>query len=547
MIPAAARSIARACQLAALAMLALPMPSAASAPDLAAYMKARAADADGAVASAARDYALALAAAPDDPVVAIRAYREAVQAGDLTLADRALATLSARDVAPADAALLAIAVAAQKGDRPAAAAAIARLDQEQLRILAAPLRAWAALEAGSDPLAPLAAATADPVSKRLAAETRALVLIATGRTAEGLAALTALLGNDLAAQDQRIAAARLLIGRGETAQARALLVGDEPQIAALRAKVEAAADARGGAAQSVRPSLAFGASHLFTRVASDLAVGRPGPLSFTLLQAALHADPGNDRARMLLSGLLAKDGALDRALVVLDQVPPDSIYAGIAASGRVQMLVEGGRDADALAVAERTGQAAEATTDDVQRLADLYVRLDRPADAVPLYRRLLDRAGQGAGWTEWLQYGAALDEAGQWPAARQALERAAALAPGEPLVLNYLGYALTEHREQLAKAQRLLEKAAALKPDDAAISDSLGWALFVRGRTARALPLIEQAVAADPANAEIGEHLGDVYWRLGRRYEARYAWTAARESAATADAARLAGKIADGL
>lgn len=522
------------------ATLALSCPAVAATTDLSAYMKARAADADGAVDAAARDYARALAAAPADPVVAIRAYREAVQAGDFALADRAAAVLAARDVAPADAALLALAGAARDHDRAAADAAIARLEDEQLRVLAAPLRAWAALEAGGDAFAPLATAPPDAVSKRFVAETRALLLIATRRTDEGLTALRVLLGNDLSSQDNRVAAARLLIGQGRVEAARALLVGADAQIAALRVRV---ADP----SQGVRPTLAFGASHLFTRVASDLAVGRPGPLSFTLLQAALRADPANDRARMLLAGLLAKDGAVDRALAVLDRVPAGSIYAGITASGRVQMLADAGRNDEALAVAQRLGAAPDAPVDDVQRLADLYMRLGRAADAVPSYRQLVERADANPDWASWLQYGAALDESGRWPEARKALERAVQLGPTEPLALNYLGYALTEHRERLSAAQKLLERAAALRPDDAAIADSLGWAFFMRGKHARALPLIEQAVTADPANAEIGEHLGDVYWQLGRRYEARYAWTAARETAPVEEAMRLNGKIADGL
>ena len=93
----------------------------------------------------------------------------------------------------------------------------------------------------------------------------------------------------------------------------------------------------------------------------------------------------------------------------------------------------------------------------------------------------------------------------------------------------------------------MLEKAARLKPDDPAIADSLGWAYFRLGEAMRALPLIEAAATTDPGNAEIGEHLGDVYWRAGRRFEARYAWNAARSVATGAAATRLDGKIADGL
>jgi hypothetical protein len=380
---------------AALALAAFaPATTAAATADLGAYMKARAAAADGEVATATRDYARALAAAPDNAVVAVRAYREAVRAGDLALADRAAAALADQGVAPADAALLALARAARQGDRVTAAAAIARLRDDQLRILAAPLAAWAALDAGGDPFAPLARAPADAVSRRFVEETRALLLIATGKVADGEAALRPLLGNDLASQDHRVAAARLLLGRGEReAAAQLLTAGGDSAITTLRA---AAADPALAGHYAAKPSLAFGASYLFTRVASDLAVGAPGPLTYTLLQAALRADPSNDRARVLLAGVLARDDAIDHALAVLDAVSATSLYAQVAATGRVQLLAEDGRDVEALAAARALGAAPDAATEDVQRLADLQVRLGRPAEAVPLYRRLIDRAGTAA-------------------------------------------------------------------------------------------------------------------------------------------------------
>lgn len=509
-------------------------PACATTDDLAAYLRARAAEADGRPDVGARDFGQALAQDPASPVVAIRAYRAALQAGDLALADRAAAVLAAAGVAPADAALLAVGRAAQQHDLAGARAAIDRIAGGQLSILAAPLSAWLAFEAGGDALAPLSARPSDAVARRFAEETRALILIAQGKDADGVAALHAVLGNDQGSQDNRVAAARLLIGLGKPAVARALLVGEAPAIAALRARPGTGAT----------PSLGFGVAHLLTRIASDLAVGPPGPLTFVLTQAALRADPANDRARLLLAGALARDGAVDQALSVLSQVAADSPYAAGAAAGRVQVLTAADRNDEAIAAA-RTRADATGEATDLERLADLYLQLDRPADALPLYRRLVSEGEQG--WSRWLQYGAAADQAGNWRAARPALERAVALAPNEPLVLNYLGYSLIEHREQLVEAQAMLEKAARLRPGDAAITDSLGWALHLRGEHARALPLIERAAAGDPVNAEITEHLGDAYWVAGRRFEARHAWAAARVSAPAADAQRLAGKIANGL
>lgn len=520
----------------AASFLAMAAPATAATGDLAAYARARIAEGDGALAAAARDYARVLADDQRDIPTASRAYRAAVRAGDMALADRAAATLADLRAAPADTALLALAKAAREGDRAAATAALARFDGDRLRILSAPLRGWVALDAGSDPLPALAQAPDEPVARRFASETRALLLIAAGRTDEGVAALRALGGGDLAAFDQRVAAARLLIGQGKAAAARAL-VGEDGGDTAL-----GVVPARGAA-----PSLAFGASHLFTRVAADLATGEPGPLTYTLLRAALRADPGNDRARLLLAGVLARDGALDAGLAVLDEVKADSAYASIAATGRVQMLAENDRADAASATLAGLSAPADAPTGEIQRLADLHMQLDRPGAAVPLYARLVERAGDKADWADWLQYGAALDGAGQWPEARAALERAVAGGPDEPLALNYLGYALILHRERMAAAQAMLEKAARLKPDDAAIADSLGWAFYLRGQPARALPLVERAALADPLNAEIGEHLGDIYWRAGRRFEARHAWRAARVTADDEAAQRLDARIAGGL
>ncbi|MDR6786751.1 tetratricopeptide (TPR) repeat protein [Sphingomonas sp. BE138] len=513
------------------------MPAVAATGDIAAYMHARVAEGDGAVAVAARDYARALAEDAGNTDLAVRSYRAAIRAGDMPLADRAAAMLAAQKAAPSDTILIALADAAHDGDRTAAAAALARFEDDRLRILAPPLRAWLALDSGGDPFAALARVPDEPVARRFAAETRALLLIATGRTGEGIAAVRALGGaDDLAALDERVAAARLLIGQGKAADARVLLDDDDGQVAL-----------RVSPTRGAMPSFAFGASHLFTRVAADLATGESGPLTYTLLRAALRADPGNDRARLLLAGVLARDDALDAGLALLDEVPADSAYASVAATGRVQMLAAGGRDGAAQAALDRLSFAADAASGDLQRLADLNMQLDRPAAAAPLYARLVERAGARADWADWLQYGAALDGAGDWRKARSALEKAVEKGPDEPLALNYLGYALTLHKERMAAAQAMLEKAARLKPDDAAIADSLGWALYLRGQPARALPLVERAGTADPLNAEIGEHLGDLYWTTGRRFEARYAWTAARATASDAVATRLDDKILEGL
>jgi predicted Zn-dependent protease len=99
------------------------------------------------------------------------------------------------------------------------------------------------------------------------------------------------------------------------------------------------------------------------------------------------------------------------------------------------------------------------------------------------------------------------------------------------------------HGEDVAEATRLISRASQLRPSDPAISDSLGWALFKGGKAGEAIPILERAVASEPTIAEIGEHLGDVYWTVGRRVDARYAWRAALVQAEETDSKRLTAKI----
>ncbi|MEI5687357.1 hypothetical protein [Sphingomonas kyungheensis] len=507
-------------------------PAAADTARLADYLKAGAADADGRVDLAAAGYARALAAAPTSAAVAVRAYREALAAGDVALATRAAAVLRGQPGAPADLPLLPLALAAARGDAAGASAATDALATTPLGVLAPSLRAWIAFASKQNPAPAILAAGKDPVAQRLAAETAALIQIARGDTAKGLATVQALreTGSPI---DLRLSAGQLLFGLGQKDQARSLLAGDDPVFAALR---------EGDAAQ---PTLGFGVSRLLGRIAGDLADQDASELSIALARTALIAYPANDRVRLLLAGALAKDKAVPRALTALDGIGAASPYASTALATRIAILAAAGRQEEALAIARTGAERPGAGEGDWQTYADQLTALDRHREAVGWYRRVVD--ADPTAWSAWLQYGGALEQAGDWPASRAALQKAVAIAPAEPLALNYLGYAQAERGIDVPQSIAMLERAHALKPDDSSIADSLGWAYFLSGDIARAQPLIERAAAVDTVNAEIGEHLGDLYWTRGRRYEARYAWRAAALTATPVEAQRLAAKAANGL
>ncbi|MDO8905382.1 lipopolysaccharide assembly protein LapB [Hydrogenophaga sp.] len=88
---------------------------------------------------------------------------------------------------------------------------------------------------------------------------------------------------------------------------------------------------------------------------------------------------------------------------------------------------------------------------------------------------------------------------------------------------NALGYSLADRNVRLPEAKELIEKAVALAPGDAYIQDSLGWVEFRMGNVPRALSILQAAYGKRP-DAEIAAHLGEVHWVLGQREQALKIW-----------------------
>lgn len=91
------------------------------------------------------------------------------------------------------------------------------------------------------------------------------------------------------------------------------------------------------------------------------------------------------------------------------------------------------------------------------------------------------------------------------------------------LALNALGYTLTVHTDRYEEAYQLILRALELNPGDPAIIDSLGWVLFQLGDYEAAIRHLREAMAKLP-DPEIAAHLGEALWVNGQRDEAREVW-----------------------
>lgn len=91
--------------------------------------------------------------------------------------------------------------------------------------------------------------------------------------------------------------------------------------------------------------------------------------------------------------------------------------------------------------------------------------------------------------------------------------------PENAIALNALGYTLSDRTDRQREARRLIERALALDPENPAILDSMGWVLYRLGQPEAALEWLQKAAAAEP-HPEIVAHLVEVLWQLERRDEA---------------------------
>lgn len=194
-------------------------------------------------------------------------------------------------------------------------------------------------------------------------------------------------------------------------------------------------------------------------------------------------------AQLLAAQLMAEEDGVDAALEYLQQLPLDSDEERIQRS-----MVK----------------------------AELLAAEERYDEAMTVYDEALTEFGDNT----QLLYSRALtaEKFGRIDLLERDLKRILELDPDNSQALNALGYTLADRTDRYEEAYRYIEKAYTLEPGEPAILDSMGWILYRMGRHEEAIDFLRRAAKELPRDPEVAAHLGEVLWISGQKEEARQVW-----------------------
>jgi Flp pilus assembly protein TadD len=310
------------------------------------------------------------------------------------------------------------------------------------------------------------------------------------------------------AREVRAAHARVLVNRKQYDQARkeflALLKGQPDNLATLYAL----------GIMSLQLNDQAGAEGYFIRYMSVLDA---------------HPDGERDASKVLaiLSQLAEERGDLKQAMAWLDKVEDGEGNAWFNAQlKRAQLIGKQGdvpRAQKLLATLNTGGPAEQAQL----ALAEGQIlgEAGRQEDAYALLQAAVARFPANPD----LLYDFALmaEKTGRHDVMEKSLREVMQKAPDNHHAYNALGYSFAERNVRLPEALELIGKALKLAPGDPFIMDSMGWVQYRLGNLNAAETQLRQAYAlrSDP---EIAVHLGEVLWHKGQKADAQKLWREAR-------------------
>jgi Flp pilus assembly protein TadD len=493
------------------------------------YLAGQAALNAGRSAEASEIFARAREAAPGHEELREKAFIASLMAGDITRA-AAAAPAATADGQKSTVALGTLTQGVELLATDKGADAYAKLSELPLSAphgsAAALLRPWAAAQAGKwDAALAVPASKGDKLFLLVAGLDQAMLFERAKRYGEAETAFKALMADRVGHPLIGPAFGVFLERRGRREEAVALydsLLAEQPgDDVVIAARARAVAKGTPPAQYSVRE----GAAQALMAPAAAMQSEKQLEISLVYLRLILRLDPGRDDAWLLAGQIMGSVGDQASAREAYQHIGPNSpryVLARSALAGTYQSADK----AQALKIVQETAAARPEDIDAQIALAETLRLNQRDLDAANVLTPLIAKAGDKADWRLYYLRGAAYERANQWPQAQADLNKALALKPDDPELLNYIGYSWVSRNQKVKDGLGLIQKAVGLDPDNGAYVDSLGWAYYQLGDYRRAVEQLERAAELLPGDPEINEHLGDAYWRAGRRQEARFQWTA---------------------
>ncbi|MFP5409741.1 MAG: tetratricopeptide repeat protein [Gammaproteobacteria bacterium] len=328
-----------------------------------------------------------------------------------------------------------------------------------------------------------------------AALLHAQILSKTSR-ADALRHMQAFLATYPAAREVRLAYARTLVTANQFTEARAefvRLINDYPN--------------------NPEVSLAAG---LLTLQMGDYALARD------YLTRSLQSNPRDaDTVHYYLGQAAEQLKDIETALAHYGQVESGNHFVSARARQAALLARAGQREAAQALLAGTQGENDAQSVRLIQAQAELLRESKEHASAFDVLSTGLKRFPDSAD----LLYDRAMvaEKLDRLDVLEVDLRRVIVLRPEDAQAYNALGYTLADRTQRLVEAVELLDKALALAPEDPFILDSVGWAQYRTGNLARAQEFLERAYKARP-DPEIAAHLGEVLWVRGLREAAGQLW-----------------------
>ncbi len=296
----------------------------------------------------------------------------------------------------------------------------------------------------------------------------------------------------------------------------------------------------------VPPDARFGIANAYLAMAAELRAQNSADFSSLLAQLAIGMDPDLTVAHLLAAELDNGRKQPGQAADELAKIGPNDPLLPVVQLRMANLYDRAGQPAKAEALLRKVVQAHPDQSNPLVQLGDLLSEEKKYADAVNAYDKAIAMV-RHPGPNDWVLFyarGAALERQHEWPRAEGDMNHALELAPDQPFVLNFLGFAWADRNENLSEAHDMIQKALQQRPNDGAIIDSLGWVQLRQGDAAHAVHTLEKAAELAPEDPTVTGHLGDAYWELGRHIEAEDQWRRALVLKPDPDdAARIAARL----